>query len=126
MLHRTHSKPWLALMTAACGLTVSVSARPFLAQIPAPVGLITGTVIDARSQKPVIDATVTLSLVGQERVPGAGITTLDDVPPAYRREMTGSGTFSTDSGDLGTGFGRPARRNLSPDRLNLWKTYLTP
>ena len=74
---------WFVVMTAACALAVAAVVGPLSAQTPKPIGEITGTVIDARSQKPLPGARVSLTLVGQ-RVPGAGITTNGDVPPVFR------------------------------------------
>ena len=83
MLHQTRSKAWFVVMTAACALAVAAVVGPLSAQTPKAIGEITGAVIDARSQKPLSGATVSLTLVGQ-RVPGTGNTTNDDVPAAFR------------------------------------------
>ena len=82
MLHQTRSMAWFVVMTAACALAVAAVVGPLSAQTPKAIGEITGTVIDAVSQKPLSGATVNLRLLGQ-RVPGGGNTN-DDVPPVFR------------------------------------------
>ena len=52
MLHQTRSMASFVVMTAACALAVAAVVGPLGAQMPKAIGEITGTVIDARSQKP--------------------------------------------------------------------------